>query len=240
MASTSTSTSTSLQSEVRKPKCCSCNWINARCKSCVCVKANRSCTNCQPIKRGGCANSNRSAALSPSLSRHHGSTSATSACSRPLSPGTVASPVISYSQPSPHSLIHSAHQPQPRVSPQPPSPSLHVSLSSANLSLPPPVFISDPPQPISTSPHCGNPLPVSSNLHVPVLGQKDPPVPNDQDPCAFAASMQPSLLAFNQDIAACRSPCTVPGCQARIAPSMWHSHMQQHAHGILSGEVPAS
>ena len=175
-----------------------------------------------------------------SLSRHHGSTSATSACSRPLSPGTVASPVISYSQPSPHSLIHSAHQSQPRVSPQPPSPSLHVSLSSANLSLPRPVFISDPPQPISTSPHCGNPLPVSPNLHEPVLGQKHPPVPNDQDPCAFAASMQPSLLAFNQDIAACRSPCTVPGCQARIAPSMWHSHMQQHAHGILSGEVPAS
>ena len=164
------SASTSLHSEVRKPKCCSCNGINARCKSCVCVKANRSCTNCQPIKRGGCANSNRSAALSPSPSRHLESTSAASVCSRPLSPGTVASPVISYSQPLSQSPIYSALQPQTRVSPQPPSPSLQVSLSSANLSLPP-VLISDPPQPISTSPHCGNPLPVSSNL--PVLGQKD-------------------------------------------------------------------
>ena len=86
MASTSTST-------VRKPKCCSCNGVNARCKSCVCVKSNRSCMNCQPMKCGGCANSNRSAALSHSKNQE----STTGACSQPsivmskLSAGPVTS-----------------------------------------------------------------------------------------------------------------------------------------------------
>ena len=52
--------------------------------------------------------------------------------------------------------------------------------------------------------------------------------------------MQPSSSAFNHDIAVCRSPCTVQGCQAQIAPTMWNTHMQQHALGIFSGEVPIS
>ena len=36
------------------PKCCPCNGIHARCKSCICVRSNRPCSSCQPIKRSSC------------------------------------------------------------------------------------------------------------------------------------------------------------------------------------------
>ena len=101
----------SLQSDVRKPKCCTCNGVNARCKSCICVKLNRSCKNCH---LGGCVNScNQSAASSPS--RHQEST--TSACSQPLSKHS-AGPV--YSQPLTQSPTQLMQHLQPRASPQSP------------------------------------------------------------------------------------------------------------------------
>ena len=66
------------------------------------------------------------------------------------------------------------------------------------------------------------------------------PIADHLDRLASSTSVQPSSSAINPRIAACRSPCTVQGCQALIAPSMWHSHMQQPAHGIFYGEVPTS
>ena len=36
-----------------------------------------------------------------------------------------------------------------------------------------------------------------------------------------------------------RKQCTVEGCPAQIAPSMWHNHMSLHAKGALPGGVPS-
>ena len=86
-----------LPSDVRKPKCCSCNGLNARCKLCICVKSGRSC---QSMKRGVCVNSIQSAALSSTNSASTESTNST--CSQPLIPSCIcpeALPVTSHSQP---------------------------------------------------------------------------------------------------------------------------------------------
>ena len=83
--------------------------------------------------------------------------------------------------------------------------------------------------------------PISTSLNQAQPVQSAPTIPDDHpDRFASSTSVQPSPSAINPRIAACRSPCTVQGCQALIAPSMWHSHMQLHAHGIISGEVPTS
>ena len=37
--------------------CCAYNGIHTRCKSCVCVKSQRTCSNCLPTRCGGCCNS---------------------------------------------------------------------------------------------------------------------------------------------------------------------------------------
>ena len=46
-------------------KCCPCtsNGIYAHCKSCICVKSNRPCSSCQPIKRGCCYNTKKSVTI---------------------------------------------------------------------------------------------------------------------------------------------------------------------------------
>ena len=93
-------------------KCCSCNGTGARCKFCICVKSNRKCSCCQPMKRGLCANSNSSAPTSSPLARTHDK----SVCSQPSVPVGKHSlePVTSYSQP----LVR-LQQPQPQSQPQP-------------------------------------------------------------------------------------------------------------------------
>ena len=48
-----------------KKRCCSCNGVNARCKSCVCVKSKRACSCCLPMKHNRCANRSLTLAESP-------------------------------------------------------------------------------------------------------------------------------------------------------------------------------
>ena len=121
-----------LPSDVRKPKCCSCNGLNARCKLCICVKSGRSCTDCQPMKRGVCVNSIQSTALSSTNSASTESTNST--CSQPLIPSCIcpkALPVTSHSQP----LPQSPQQPQPPQQSQP-----RASMQSLSQPKLPPVF----------------------------------------------------------------------------------------------------
>ena len=77
------------------------------------MKSGRSCTDCQPMKRGVCVKSIQSAALSSTNSASTESTN--SVCSQPLIPSPEALPVTSHSQP----LPQSRQQPQPPQQPQP-------------------------------------------------------------------------------------------------------------------------
>ena len=53
-----------------KKRCCSCNGVNARCKSCVCVKSKRACSCCLPMKHNRCANRSITLAESPLQHSH--------------------------------------------------------------------------------------------------------------------------------------------------------------------------
>ena len=36
-----------------------------------------------------------------------------------------------------------------------------------------------------------------------------------------------------------KQPCVVPGCAEHVAPTMWRSHLNQHASGLFPGNVPS-
>ena len=51
-----------------------------------------------------------------------------------------------------------------------------------------------------------------------------PPPPLDSQPTVCSSKKQ---------------TCVVPGCPERVAPTMWRSHLNQHASGLFPGNVPS-
>ncbi|KAL5516253.1 hypothetical protein EMCRGX_G001539 [Ephydatia muelleri] len=110
--------------------------------------------------------------------------------------------------------------------PQSPSPpSQIVPLSSSTLQgLPFP----GPYQPPSTSRQAFSDLPRQCASPEPVVQSR----PSNASSPLSGCLPEPHLVSTH------RKQCIVDGCQEFIAPTMWRSHMNLHAKGVFSGEVP--
>ena len=238
---------------IRAHPCCSCNGRNARCKFCACAKAGRACTCCLPAKHGKCCNR---------FSHHSASTTAT-VPSNHLPGSTTRSPdteQLESLQPTLQQLQASIETMAPALSSELPSslPSRRSCVNCypgrrgncANAPAPPNVIIQStshlPPlhpmtQPSSTvlpptSPpaHTVSSLPTSPQPCNPSALSQRPPVESRQNP------PDPSPLSTSAPpVTPIRKQCTIEGCTALIAPSMWRIHMSLHASGALPGQVPA-
>ena len=102
------------------------------------------------------------------------------------------------------------------------SPSPHALLSLSN-SQPPSTVLPSTVSSLPTSPQPCNP---SSHSQRPLAESRQPP-----DLSLLSTSAPP--------VTPIRKQCTVEGCTALIAPSMWRIHMSLHASGALPGQVPA-
>ena len=88
--------------------------------------------------------------------------------------------------------------------------------------------------PTSPPAHTVSSLPTSPQPCNPSALSQRPPVESRQnhpDPSPLSTSAPP--------VTPIRKQCTIEGCTALIAPSMWRIHMSLHASGALPGQVPA-
>ena len=149
-------------------------------------------------------------------------------------PPNVVIPSTSPFQPLLSMTQQSLHLPQlplalsqsPLFSSQSPSP--HALLVLSNSQPPSTGLPSTPPLAHTVSSLPTSPLPCNPSSH---------------SQCPLAEPRQPldlSLLSNSAPpVTPIRKRCTIEGCTALIAPSMWRIHMSLHASGALPGQVPA-
>ena len=101
---------------------------------------------------------------------------------------------------------------------------LHPMTQPSSTVLPP---TSPPAHTVSSLPTSPQPCnPSTLSQRPPVESRQNPP-----DPSPLSTSAPP--------VTPIRKQCTIEGCTALIAPSMWRIHMSLHASGALPGQVPA-